>query len=159
VAALASLLDDPTRFYLNMTSQDQPTGLMRGQLQRTQVAVLMGVMNSANVTTPPASGGSGFAQVVALGTRDAAGNWTRGEVYLWATATSSDPTPYNGFHIHTGPPGTAGAIGITATLPPGAVPDPFDNTQLGPLYSEIAVANAAQAGAFTNLFVNPNSLY
>src|SRR5215470_18893760 len=34
VTALAALLADPTRFYLNVTATDQPNGLMRGQLQR-----------------------------------------------------------------------------------------------------------------------------
>ena len=159
VAQLSSLFSDPARFYLNVTSVDQPTGLMRGQLQRAQGLVLMGVLNSANVMPAPANDASGFTQVVAVGTRDVTGNWNSAEVYLWATTNSTDPSAFNGFHIHTGPAGTVGAISITGALPPGAVPDPFGNSHLGPLYTEIAVANAAQNGAFTNLFVNPNSLY
>src|SRR5207247_1708370 len=85
--------------------------------------------------------------------------WTSGEVYLWTTHSSNDLTAINGFHLHNGPPGTASAIAITAAVPPAAVPDIFGRSQLGPVYAEIAVTNAAQAAAFTNIFVNPSSLY
>jgi uncharacterized protein (TIGR03437 family) len=159
IGALTALLADPTRFYLNITSTDQPNGLMRGQLQRTQTTVLLGLLDSANVTPPIANAGNGVAQVVAIGTRDAAGNLTSGEVYIWTTNSSNDPTAINALHIHNGPSGTAGAIGITATVPPAAIPDINGNIALGPVYTEVAVANAVQAGAFTNLFVNPTSLY
>jgi uncharacterized protein (TIGR03437 family) len=159
LASLRALVQDPTKFYLNMTSTDQANGLMRGQLVKAQVAVLMAILNSDAVTPAPANSGSGFAEVVAIGTRDGAGNWISGEVYLWATTRSDDPTVYNGFHIHLGPAGTVGAIGITGTVPPGAVPDPSGTAALGPLYAEITTTNTTQAGAFTNLFVNPGSLY
>jgi uncharacterized protein (TIGR03437 family) len=159
VAVLTALLADPTRFYVNVTSTDQPTGLMRGQLQRTQSIVLMGLLDSANVTPSIDNAGAGVAQVVAIGTRDGAGNLTSGEVYLWTFNTSNDATAINGFHIHTGPPGTAGPIGITATVPPAALPDINGKLALGPVYTEITVTNSTQAGAFTNLFVNPGSLY
>jgi uncharacterized protein (TIGR03437 family) len=157
--ALGALLADPTRFYLNITSTDQPNGLMRGQLQRAQGIVLMGLLDSANVTPAIANGAAGVAQVVAIGTRDTAGSWTSGEIYVWTSNTSNDPTAINAIHIHTGTPGTAGAIAITSTLPPATLPDINGNLQLGPIYTEITVGNAAQASGFTNLFVNPASLY
>src|SRR5260370_19319321 len=124
---------------------------MRCHLQRAQTLDLMGTINSANVIPATADTGGGFAQVVAIDTRDGLGNWTSGEVYCWASTNSTDPTAFNGFHIHVGPAGAAGAIGISATLPPGAIPDPWGNTQIGPVYTEIAVGNAAQLNAFTNL--------
>ena len=158
-AQLRTLLEDPAHFYLNVTSTDQPAGLMRGQLQRAQGLVAMGLFDSANVTREPIAGGHGFAQVVAIGTRDAGGNWTSGEIYSWATIQSDDATAFNGFHIHAGAPGTDGAIAITSPLPPGAISDPFGGAQLGPLYTEIAVTTPAQLGAFNNLFANPNALY
>jgi uncharacterized protein (TIGR03437 family) len=159
MAMLTSLLADPTRFYINVTSMDQPNGLMRGQLQRTQSIVLMGLLDSANVTPSIGNAGSGVAQVVAIGTRDSAGNLTSGEVYIWTINSSNDPTAVNALQIHTGAPGTAGAVAINATVPPAALPDLNGNVALGPVYTEITVANATQAGAFTNLFVNPTSLY
>jgi uncharacterized protein (TIGR03437 family) len=159
IAALTALLADPTRFYLNASSTDQPNGLMRGQLQRTQTMVLMGLLDSANVTPPIGNAGNGVAQIVAIGTRDASGNLTSGEIYVWTTNSSNDPTAVNALHIHNGASGTAGAIAITLTVPPATLPDINGNVALGPVYTEITATNATQAGAFTNLFVNPTSLY
>jgi uncharacterized protein (TIGR03437 family) len=159
VAILTSLLTDPTRFYLNVISIDQPNGLMRGQLQRAQSVVLMGLLDAANVVPTIDNGAAGVAQVVAIGTRDSAGNWTSGEIYVWSTNSSNDPTAINAIQIHTGAPGTIGAIAVTSTLPPATLPDITGVVQLGPVYTEITVTNAAQVNGFTNLFVNPTSLY
>jgi uncharacterized protein (TIGR03437 family) len=159
VATLTSLLADSTRFYLNVTSMDQPNGLMRGQLQRTQSIVLMGLLDSANVTPAIGNAGAGVAQVVAIGTRDSAGNLTSGEVYVWTFNSSNDPTAINGIQIHAGALGTTGPIGITVAVPPAALPDLNGNVALGPVYTEVTVTNSTQAGAFNNLFLSPTSLY
>jgi uncharacterized protein (TIGR03437 family) len=156
---LRSLFQDASKFYLNLTTNDQPNGLMRGQLAKAQIVVLMALMTSDSVVPATADTGTGFGQIVAIGTRDSSGNWTSGEVYLWTTASSSDRSAFTGFHIHLGQPGTTGAIGITGTVPPGAAPDPNGFAALGPLYTEIATNNTTQTGTFTNLFVNPGSLY
>jgi uncharacterized protein (TIGR03437 family) len=159
LAMLRSLFQDPSKFYLNLTTTDQANGLMRGQLAKAQTVVLMAMMTSGNVLPAPADSGTGYGQVVATGTRDAAGNWTSGEVYLWASGSSSDLSAFNGFHIHLGQSGTAGGIGIAGTVPPGSAPDPNGFAALGPLYAEITTTNTTQTGAFANLFVNPGSLY
>ena len=159
LASLRALLQDPTKFYLNMTSADQPNGLMRGQLIQAQVTVLLALLSSDNVTPAPINSGSGVGQVVAIGTRDAAGNWITGEVYCWAATSSDDPTAFNGFHLHLGQPGAAGAIGITIPVPAGSAPDPSGKVLLGPVQAEITTTNSVQSGAFTNLFVNPSSVY
>jgi uncharacterized protein (TIGR03437 family) len=159
LSGLRAMLDDPAQFYVNLTSSDQPNGLMRGQLARTLVAVLLAPLSSDNVVPSAGSFGTGVAQVVAIGTRDGNGNWTSGEVYLSSTYSSQDPTLFNGFHIHVGQAGSNGAIGLQATLFPGSAPDYLGLANLGPYYAEIATNNTTQTGAFTNLFVNPGSLY
>jgi len=159
LGGLRSLLQDPTRFYVNVPSTDQPNGLMRGQLQRTVTAVLLAQLNSDNVLPAPQSTGNGVAQVVAIGTRDAGGNWTSGEVYLWSTYAGGDQSIFNGFHIHQGVAGATGAIGLSATLLPGSVADYNGFATLGPYYAEIATNNAVQTATFTNLFFNPAALY
>ena len=159
LATLTSLFQDPTKFYLDLTSVTQPNGLMRGQLAKAQGAVLLAVLNSGNVLPATADSATGFAQVIAIGTRDATGNWASGEVYMTSTATSSDQSAITAFHIHLGQTGTIGAIAIAATVPPGAAPDPSGFAVLGPLNTEITTTNTTQTGAFTNLFVNPTSLY
>lgn len=159
LAALRALYQDPTKYYVNLMTSDFPNGAIRGQLQPTQTTVLLAQMTSGQVLPPPLNSGSGVAQVVAIGTRDTAGNWTSGEVYLSATYSSDDPSPFNGFHIHLAPAGATGPIGIAATVPAGAAPDPNGAALLSSLYTEITVTNTTQAGTFTNLFVNPTSLY
>jgi uncharacterized protein (TIGR03437 family) len=157
--ALRSLYQDPTQFYVNLMTVDFPSGAIRGQLQRAQVAVLLALMSSSNALPAPANTARGVAQVIAIGTRNASGNWTSGEVYMSSIYAADDLSTLNGFHIHLGQAGTIGAIGIGATLPPGAAADPNGNAVLGALNTEITVTNSTQAGTFTNLFVNPASLY
>ena len=159
LATLNAIFQDPTKFYLNVTTTTLPNGLMRGPLAKAQAVVLQAVLTSDSVLPATADSATGFAQLIAIGTRDAAGNWTSGEVYMASTATSSDQSTINGFHIHTGSTGTVGAIGLTATVPPGAAPDPNGFFVLGPINTEITTTNTVQTGVFTNLFVNPTSLY
>ncbi len=159
LAMLRSLFQNPSNFYLNLSTTDHPNGLMRGQLVKAQIAVLMALMTSDEVLPATGDFARGYGQVVAIGTRDTAGKWTSGEVYLWTSAWSNDLSSFTGFHIHLGQAGTTGAIGIAGTLPPVAAPDPNGFAALGPLYAEIATANTTQTGAFTNLFANPTSLY
>ena len=158
-ANATSFFQDPTKFSLNLTTTDQPNGLMRGALVKAQIAVLMALMDSGNEVPLPLNNATGFGQVVAIGTRDAAGNWSSGEVYAWTTYTTDDLSAVNALHLHTGAAGTNGAVGINLTVPPGATPDPTGVNQLGPMYFEIATNNTTQTGTFTNLFVNPTSIY
>ena len=159
LAALRSLYQAPTKFYVNLMTANFPNGAIRGQLQPAQMTVLLAQMSSDQALPAPVNSGTGVAQVVAIGTRDAGGKWTSGEVYFSATYASDDLSPFSGFHIHLAPAGATGPIGIGAPVPPGAAPDPSGAAILSGLYTEIAVANTTQAGTFTNLFVNPASLY
>ena len=159
LTALRALYQNPAGYYVNLMTSDFPSGAIRGQLQPVVSTVLLAQMTSDQALPAPVNSGSGVAHVVAIGTRDAAGNWTSGEVYLSSTYTADDPTPFNGFHIHLAPAGATGPIGIAATLPPGAAPNPSGAALLSGLYTEITVTNTTQAGTFTNLFVNPTSLY
>jgi uncharacterized protein (TIGR03437 family) len=159
LAVLTSLFQDPAKFYVNLTTIDQPNGAMRGQLQKAQGIVRLGLLSSSNVVPAPSASGYGVAQVVAIGTRDANGNWTSGEVYMTASCFSTDPTAFNGFHIHFGAPGITGAIGLAAPLPAGMQTDPYGHAAIGPLNTEAIMTNTTQQGAVVNLFVNPTSLY
>ena len=158
LATLTSLFQDPAQFYLNLSTITQPNGLMRGPLARAQTAVLQAVLTSANVIPATADSGTGMAQLVAIGTRDSAGNWTSGEVYMTSSATSSDQSAITAFQIHFGMAGSVGALALAATVPPGAAPDPTGFSVLGPLNTEITTTNSTQTALFTNLFANPTSL-
>ena len=144
LTALRGMVQDPTKYYLNLLTSDLPNGAIRGQLQRAQGTVLLAMIGSNNVTPAPNNFAKGVAQVVAIGTSDASGNWTSGEVYLSSTYLSLDPTAFTGFHIHPGLPGTTGPIGLTGTMPAGMAPDPSGTAQIGPLYTEVTVTNATK---------------
>lgn len=59
---LRSVFQDPSKFYLNLSTTDQANGLMRGQLAKAQIAVTMAVMASGNVVPATADTGTGFGQ-------------------------------------------------------------------------------------------------
>jgi len=159
LAAFRSLFQDPTQFYVNLATTASPNGAVRGQLQRAQAVVLLGLLSSSNVVPAPSAAGHGVAQVVALATRDARDNLTSGEVYMSATFSTQDPTAFTGFHIHLGPPGASGAIGLAAPLPGGVQIDPYGNASFSAMYTEATITNGTQAGVIANLFGNPGGLY
>lgn len=159
VAALRALYANPTAYYVNLLTTANPNGAMRGQLQRAQKLVLLALLSSNNVVPVAYPQGYGAAQVVAIGTRDAAGNWTSGEILSSASFYSQDPTSLTSMQIHIGSAGTNGALALTAPLPAGITPVANGSTVVGPYYTEISTTTAIQTGTFTNLFTNPGVLY
>ncbi|MBS1860005.1 MAG: CHRD domain-containing protein [Acidobacteria bacterium] len=159
LAGLRALVADPASFYLNLSTTTQPNGLMRGQLAPAAMVVLLARMDSAQAIPAPASTAAGLAQVVAIGTRDASGKWTSGEVYLSATCSSNDSSLFTGFQVHPGAAGATGAAAISATLFPGLAPDYQGRATLGPYYTEISTTTAAQLAGFAGLFSSPATQY
>jgi uncharacterized protein (TIGR03437 family) len=161
LATLRDLVQNPAQYYVNVSTTDLPSGAIRGQLQRASYVVLMGLMSPNNeVPLPTNTAATGVSQAIAIGTRDAAGNWTSGEVYLSTTYTNlMDPAAITGFHIHSGPAGVAGPVVIPATLPANLKPDPTGTGVVGPIAIEISLTNAQQVAAFTSLFTNPGATY
>ncbi|HWB84582.1 MAG TPA: CHRD domain-containing protein [Bryobacteraceae bacterium] len=160
LAALRGLFQDPSQYYVNIHTTDFPNGAMRGQLQKADAVLLMGIMSSDNEVPPPTNvKASGVAQVVAIGTRDSSGNLTSGEVYLTANYVFPSGVTFTGFHIHPGAAGSNGPVVIGATLPANLASDPSGTGVLGPYYTEITTTNAQQVATFNNLFVNPEAQY
>ena len=63
------MLTDPSGFYVNLHTTDNTGGVIRGQLQRAEMVVLMGIMSPANeVPAIPGMNASAFGTVVALAT-------------------------------------------------------------------------------------------
>jgi len=154
LSALRSVYQNPEQFYVNLITTANPNGAMRGQLQKTQIAVLLGLMSSADVLPSPAwPPAYGVAQVVAIGTKSATGTWTSGELYLSATYNSQDQSTITSFQIHSG------STLFSAAVPAGLSPAPDGSGTLGPYYLEISVTTAAQTAAFSALFTDPSALY
>jgi uncharacterized protein (TIGR03437 family) len=159
VDALDGILKDPSQYYANVHTTDFRGGAMRGQLQRATYRVLMGRMSSDNETTPTTLPASGWAQVLAIATRDESGKLTSGEVNLTSTYTFPSVQTFSGFHIHPGGAGLAGPAVLGATLPAGLTSDTSGSGTLGPFYREVQMDSAIAVQTFENLFTNPEGDY
>ncbi|PWU01614.1 MAG: hypothetical protein C5B51_22455 [Terriglobia bacterium] len=159
LTALRGMLQDPAGYYVNIHTVEFPGGIIRGQLQRAEGIVLMGMMDSASEVPANTSGATGVAQVIAIRTRDTAGNLTSGEVYLLTTYNLPGGSTFTGFHIHPGLPGTSGPAVLAATLPAGTAADPSGSGILGPFPFEISLTNALQVSTFNTLFTSPSADY
>ena len=159
VAALRNLYANPAQYYVNVLTSANPNGAMRGALQRAQIVTLMALLSSDNVVPPSFPQGYGAALVVAIGTRDASGNWTSGEIYCSASYSLQDPSTFTTFQIHVGSAGTNGTMVFQAPLPAGIAPPPGGSGTLGPYYIELVTTTALQTGAFTNFFTDAGALY
>src|SRR5207302_1735633 len=106
------LLTNPEGFYFNIHTADAPAGAMRGQIQRADSVVLMGLMSPAN-ETPAIQGlaASAVATVVGLRTVDKNGAITSASVIFDANYTGFPAdTSFTGFHVHFGVAGVAGPV-------------------------------------------------
>jgi uncharacterized protein (TIGR03437 family) len=158
--AVNGILSNPAGYYLNMHTTDFAGGVMRGQLQRADMVVLMGEMSPANEVPPiPGVDASAVGTVVALRTRDESGAVTSGVVTFDANYRGfTEGTTFTGFHIHSGPAGMNAPVtintGISATNSVAAVPAGAN------LHYDVEVlpSNAAAVSSLNGLF-NDNSNY
>jgi uncharacterized protein (TIGR03437 family) len=156
---LRNLYQNNGSFYVNLATTAFPNGAIRGQLQRAQGTVLMALMSSDNVVTTPTAQAHGVAQVVAIGTRDASGNWTSGEAYFSASYYSEDLTPFTVFDIHPGAAGVASSQALAAVMPPTVTPDPTGSGGIGAFNTEVTITTPLQVAALGGMFGSPSSWY
>jgi uncharacterized protein (TIGR03437 family) len=153
------MLTDPSGFYLNVHTSDNPGGAIRGQLQRAQMVVLMGPMVGSNEVPAVDTPGSAMSSVIALMTRDASGAVTSGQVIFDANYTGfTDGTTFTGFHIHNGPAGVNAPVvintGLTGTNSVAA------SAAGGNLHYEVEVpATPVAFTTLSNLFTSPSGNY
>jgi uncharacterized protein (TIGR03437 family) len=159
LAALAGILKDPSQYYANIHTQDFGGGAMRGQLQEADYRVLMGIMSSANEPNGTSQPGSGLATVLAVATRDAAGQLTSGEVEIMFSYNFPRQVTFTGFHIHPGADGVNGPAVLGATLPPNLQSDPSGVGTSEMYYKEVALDTPVAVQTFETLFTDPGGDY
>jgi uncharacterized protein (TIGR03437 family) len=159
---LRGMLENPQNYYVNLHSTTNQAGIIRGQLQRAQMVVLMGLMSPLNEDPPITStNASGVASIIALATRDSAGTLTSGQVVFDVNYTGfSDDTRFTGMHIHEGPAGVNGPVRINTGIS-GNAPVAVATGGAGNLHYEVEVpmANANAVSTLNGLFTDPQNYY
>lgn len=153
LASLKAFLQDPGSFYLNLHTTDNPGGVIRGQLARADMTVLMGLMSAAKEVPPIAdSTASAIASVIVLRTPDS------GLVIFDANYSFPAAIGITGFHIHNGPAGVNASVVINTGLS-GTVPS--DPSGAGNLHyeAEVNMQSAAAVRTLNDLFVDPSRAY
>lgn len=164
---LRDLLNNPSDFYVNLHTTDNPGGVMRGQLLGAQMTVLMGLQSPAN-ETPPLTGltSSGISTVTVFRAINSSGNLAAATVIFHLEYTGFVPgTTFTGFHIHKGLAGVAGPVTINTGIGSGAASVAASDSGTGVLGDYTVVVSpadasfAAEADTINGLFDNPNGFY
>jgi hypothetical protein len=156
--ALAGLLADPSQYYINMHTTDNPGGAIRGQLSADTYA-FFNQMTGAEETPPINSSAFANSMTIARVTRDASGNITNGVVTFNAAFNMGAATTFTGWHIHNGKFGVAGGVVINTGLS-GTNPV-VDDDGIGSITRDVTVDgnNGTQLNALRGVIYNPESYY
>lgn len=159
---LRGMLQDPSRYYLNLHTSDYPAGVIRGQLERAEMAVLMAELSPAS-EVPPIQGlnASGVGSVLALRTTSASGRVTSGQVIFNVNYAFPEQVTFTGMHIHAGPAGVNAPVTISSGIGAGGVNVASESGGSGFLMrtAEVPVDNAPALSTLNGLFSNPGNFY
>lgn len=154
------ILADPSQYYFNVHSTDAPGGVMRGQLQRAETALRIGLMNSLNET--PANPGqpwSAAGTVMMLITRDGANNPSSAyAIFDVAYRGFTADDMFSGLHIHAGAALAAGPVVINSGLS-GHVAAGADGSGVLHYENEIDLNASGAADAVNGFVSNPGRYY
>ena len=161
IAAIAEeIVANPAAFYVNLHTEVNPGGAMRGQLIAADKLVFLTRVTPAGVV-PPVTGleAQGLAAVTLLGARDGEGRLTSAEI-IFELDYSGFPggTVFNGLHIHAGNREVRGPATIAAELALPAVPGAGGAGTLR-YVAEVDLSNAGQFSTVTGLYQDPQQFY
>ena len=161
LATLRGMVENPAGFYANLHTTDFPGGVIRGQLQRAEAHVFMGVMSPRNEVPALDLDASGVSHVLVLVTRDAAGAPTSAQMIFDTNYRFPGQVTFTGYHIHTGPAGVNGPVIFNTGIAAGAASVQSELSGVGNVNRpvEVNLAQPAQAQALAALLANPADLY
>ena len=154
------ILSDPSQFYFNLHTTDAPGGVMRGQLQRAETAVRIGLMAPQNET--PANPGPAWnaaGGVILLVTRDGAGAPNSAyAIFDVSYRGFTADTVFSGLHVHSGAALASGPVvipsGLSAQVAAGG-----DGSGVLHYESEIDLNAAGAVDAVNGFIANPGAYY
>ncbi|HYP08970.1 MAG TPA: CHRD domain-containing protein [Bryobacteraceae bacterium] len=165
--AVNGVLSNPSDYYVNLHSSENPGGVIRGQLERAEMVVLLGQMSPANEVPPIAdSRAAGVGAIIAIATcggtpmRECT-QPTSGQV-IFDTNYNGFPegTSFTGFHIHSGAAGGNGPVTINTGIGSGANAVAANPAGANLHYEvEVPVANAGASNTLRGLFIDPWNYY
>ncbi len=158
---LEGMFRDPSQFYFNIHTTQFPNGVIRGQLQRAEVAVLLGMMNSANEVPPTNINASGFGRVLILATRDASQTINNATAVFDVDYRFPSQTTMQGLHIHNGPAGVNAGVIIGTSLAAGARSVTSPENGVGSLSYRVEMMPPTQVQRETleGLLLQPTNFY
>jgi uncharacterized protein (TIGR03437 family) len=159
---IRGMLADPSGFYVNMHTSVYPGGAIRGQLQRAEMTVLMGLMSTLNeVPAITELTASSITSVVILSTFNDSGGLTSAQIIFDANYTFPAQVTFTGFHIHTGGSTVNGSVVINTGIGGGANSVVSDPGGSGNLHYEVELpmTNAAAVSAVSRLPYYPGDYY
>jgi len=158
LATLEGMFNDPAGYYVNLHTTQFPGGVIRGQLQRAEWNVMMGMMSPAN-EVPAITGlnASATGAVTTIITRRSDGSINSGEVIFHVNYAFPAKITFTGLHIHTGAAGVNGPVTLNSSLT--RIDSSDSGTGTLTYRNEIDVTNAASVAALDGLFLNPAGYY
>ncbi|HZT30420.1 MAG TPA: CHRD domain-containing protein [Bryobacteraceae bacterium] len=162
LAALAGILQDPSQYYVNLHTTDNPAGVMRGQMQKATAKLLMGLMSPLNeIPAITAVSASGIARVAVITTWDPSGQPTSGQLLFYVDYHFPSQVTFTGFHIHNGPAGVNAGVIFNTGIGSGAASLQSDPSGVGSINRpvEVDITNSAQRTSLLGLWSNPMGYY
>jgi hypothetical protein len=155
-ALLTNILAGPDQFYLNVATQNNPGGLLRGQLAKTLALTLRTALSPLNEVPPitdlDAGGGTNITVLAAL---DSSGNIIWGHVIFDVNYRFVAAHDLTAMHIHHGSGSCACPVVIATSLKAGEI----TGTTSGTITKTVLVTGGAGLDALKGLFVAPGDYY
>ncbi|HYM11918.1 MAG TPA: CHRD domain-containing protein, partial [Bryobacterales bacterium] len=153
---LTKMLAQPDQFYLNVSTQNNPAGLLRGQLAKTISVTLRTALSPLNEAPPITNlDAGGGASITVLGALDSSGNIAWGHVNFDINYNFAVAHDLTAMHIHHGSSSCACPVVIPTNLKAGDI----TGATGGNITKSVLVTGGAGLDALKGLFVSPGDYY
>ncbi|MGI8784587.1 MAG: CHRD domain-containing protein [Acidobacteriota bacterium] len=158
VAVLNGILLNPSLYYINLHTSDNPGGAIRGQLEN-ETHVFRPTLRPENEIPANTVNASGASLISFRITKGATGQITGGVVDFAVNYSFPGAVTINGLHIHRGTASENGPI-LIGTAISGAIPV-VDSDGVGNIFErvEILPTDGAAAGFLREVLANPTGYY
>lgn len=158
VAAVYGVLGNPAGYYMNLHTQVNPGGAIRGQMRSTDRAAFSVPLLSSNEVPPIADApgtAAGLFEVYTV--RDDEGNVQGAMSAFGAYYDFRAPVQFTGFHVHDAVAGVNGPVTVDSGL--SRTNYPLSETGVGAVYRTVVQSRAQALTSITRLLRSPENHY